>query len=376
MSKQNRTQIQDNIIDGLPSPAHGFLKLAPRVGKSRIAIRVIKNEKSKSILWVTPNVKLRDIDIPLEFDVWNAKRYLKKTLIICYGSLSGVKGHFDKVIFDEYQDITEANSLPFFSGQITYGSITAMSGTHPKHKEKLDIYKKLGLKALASIDIDEGVELKLIADYQINVIEVRMNNTDKSITAGTKAKPFMTTEKSQYDYLSKVAMAAIYQQRKDVKFRILARMRAVYNSLSKQEAAKYLLDNLKGRKLVFCGGIAQAESLCDNTYHSKTNDVKLKQFLNQEIDKIAMVNAGGVGFTYENVQHFIIVQANSDKKGETTQKLARSLLKQKDYKATIWFLCLLDTQDEKWVQLALQNFDKSKIKYVRYENLINQSEII
>ena len=147
MSKQNRTKIQDEIIDGLSKPCHGLLKLAPRVGKSRIAIRVIKNEKPESILWVTPNIKLRDVDIPLEFERWSAKNYLKKTLIICYSSLAGVKGHYDKIILDEYQDITEANSLPFFSGQITYSSIIGLSGTHPTHKEKIDIYNKLNLKS-------------------------------------------------------------------------------------------------------------------------------------------------------------------------------------------------------------------------------------
>lgn len=45
---------------------------------------------------------------------------------------------------------------------------------------------------------------------------------------------------------------------------------------------------------------------------------------------------------------------------------------QKGYKATIWIICLLGTQDEKWVKSALQNFDSTKIEYIHYKNLEKQ----
>lgn len=63
-----------------------------------------------------------------------------------------------------------------------------------------------------------------------------------------------------------------------------------------------------------------------------------------------------------------MVQADSDKNGTTSQKIARTLLEQKNYKATIWVLCLVGTQDEKWIESALENFDKTKVEYIRYKN--------
>lgn len=374
MTNKEKAKIQDEIIDSLPEPAHGLLKLAPRTGKSRIAVRVLKNEKPESILWVTVNTKLRDEDIPAEFEKWSAKRLYKKATIICYQSLSKMQGHFDKVILDEYQDITDANSEPFFNGQITYGSIIGLSGTHPEHQEKIDIYRRLGLKTLADMDIGEAVDKGIIADYNITVVEVAMNSKDKTIEAGAKDKKFMTTEASQYNYLDGVAQRAIYQRRSDATFRILARMRAIYNSPSKQEAARWLLDNLPGRKVIFCGSIKQAEELSDYTYHSKTDNKDLQAFLKGEIDELACVNSGGVGFTYRNVDHFIYVQADSDKKGLTTQKMTRAMLEQgEDYKADIYFLMLIGTQDEKWVGKALKNFDKTKVRHERFINLKNSS---
>jgi superfamily II DNA or RNA helicase len=375
MTNAERTRIQDELIDSLPEESHGLLKLSPRSGKTRIAIKIIKNEKPESILWVTPNTKLRDEDIPQEFATWSAKRYLKKSTIICYGSLSAISGHYDKIILDEYQDITPANSEPFFNGQITYNSIIGLSGTHPKHQEKLDIYERLGLRTLADMSIDEAVDKGIVADYNITVVEVDLDDTEKVIEAGNAKKKWLQTEKQQYQYLDQAARVAMFQRRKDAQFKILSRMRAVYNSLSKEKAAKWLIDNLDGRKLVFSGSIKQAEKLSPHTYHSKTSNEDLQAFLKQEIDLLACVNAGGVGFTFRGVDVFIITQANSDKKGETTQKLTRSLLKQgEDYKADIYFLCLLGTQDAKWIEKALENFDKSKVTYKRFVNMQNGSE--
>ena len=97
----SKNQIQKEIVDSLDTPCHGLLNLAPRVGKTKIGIDIIKKEKPKKILWVTPSAKLRDEDIPAEFKQWKALGYLKKTDIICYASLSGHVGKYDKIILDE-----------------------------------------------------------------------------------------------------------------------------------------------------------------------------------------------------------------------------------------------------------------------------------
>ena len=67
---KSKTEIQKEIVEGLQEPSHGLLRLAPRVGKTKIGIDIIKKEKPKRILWVTPNAKLRDVDIPTEFKIW------------------------------------------------------------------------------------------------------------------------------------------------------------------------------------------------------------------------------------------------------------------------------------------------------------------
>ena len=364
----SRDLIQNEILDSLLYPTHGLLQLAPRVGKTKLGIDIIKREKPKNILWVTPNTKLRDEDIPAEFKQWKATTYLKKTDIICYASLANHKGNYDKIILDEYQDLTLANVEPILKGRITYKTILGLSGTHPKHKDKQSIYDILKLKSLVEMSIDEAVENKLIAPYKIKIIEIDLDARDKYIVGGSKAKPFMQTEKARYEYLTRLINIKLFSGQPVPKFFYLNRMRFLYNLKSKHEFAKKLISKLEGRTLIFTGSIAQAESLCKNTYHSKTDDILLKKFLEGKIDKLACVNAGGVGYTYRNVDNFVITQINSNGKGDSTQKIARSLVLQEGYEATIYIIVVRNTVDEDWLRKVLDDFNTSNVEYISSKN--------
>lgn len=365
--KKVRTLTQQEIIDSLPTPCHGLLTLAPRVGKTRICLSQLKKEKVKRVLWVTPSIKLRDEDIPAEFIKWKAKVLLRNSDIICYSSLENHIGEYDVVILDEYQDITVANTQPLFNGKIKYKRIIGLSGTHPKHFNKQLILDKLDLKILVSVGIDEAVDKGLIADYNVTVINCKTNNVDKNIKAGNKVKSWMQTERQAYQYLCDNIFKPFFT---------IKRLRFIYDSPTKEAVATKLLSKIKGRKIVFCSSIAQAERLGNgNTFHSKTTKDRLDLFQDKKINELFCVNSGGVGFTYEDVEDFIIIQTDSDKKGGTTQKLTRSLLNQgNEYKGRIWFICLEDTQDKIWLEAALSNLDPSKIRKIKAIDLENGIE--
>lgn len=360
--------VQKELLETLPSPCHGLINVAPRVGKTKLTLDIIKRDRPKKILWVTPNTKLRDIDIPREYKLWKMLTYFKKTDIICYASLADHVGKYDMIVLDEYQDLTLNNAKPILNGNITYNTIIGLSGTHPKHKEKLDLYSKLNLKILVSMTIDEAVDKNLIAPYNITVVECKLDNKDKYILGGTKAKPFYQTEESRYRYLTRLINAKLFSGQTVPKFLFLNRMRFIYNLKSKNEFAKKLLAKLPGRTLIFTGGIEQAENISKYTYHSKTDDTNYVKFLNQEINELALVNSGGIGSTYRNVDNLIIVQVNSDEKGDATQKIARSLVLQEGYVANIYILIVVDTVDEGWKDKVLKGFNAEKIKHVSYKN--------
>lgn len=67
MRNVEKNKIQKEIVEQIGVNPHGLLLLSPRIGKTKIGIDVIKKQKPKSILWITPSTKLRDKDIPEEF---------------------------------------------------------------------------------------------------------------------------------------------------------------------------------------------------------------------------------------------------------------------------------------------------------------------
>lgn len=366
MIKDNRKQLQSEVLSSLPNKPHGRLHLAPRSGKTKIIIDLIKREKPKSILWVTPSSKLAEEDIPAEFDKWRAKSYKKKLTTTTYHSLSKIEGVYEMVVFDEEQHITENNIQNFLNGSLKYDYIISMTGTPTKHDHKKDLYKKLDLKVLYNISIKEAVNKNILSNYKISILPVSLSEK-KDIVVKTKNKEFKTSERDKYKYLDKTAQQAIYQKRSDKKWRIMERLRFIKNSVSKTEAAKNLINRLEGKTLIFAGSIQQAEDICEHTYHSKTDDKDLKKFLNNEIKKISMVNSGGTGFTYLGLDNLVIVQSDSNKNGQTSQKISRILLSQKDHFANIWILYLKGTKDEVWFKSTLEDFDKSKVEIVDLE---------
>ena len=365
MTAKEKSDLQKKVVNSIAPGKSGRLLLAPRAGKSKIIIDYIKREKIKGpILWVTPTSKLADEDIPAEFIKWKAKKYLDQLVTVTWRGLEKAQGHRALIVLDEDQHITEKNSAPLVQEILTADVILSMTGTESKSKNKKELYDKLGLKPLYKLSINKAVDIGLLANYRVKVVMVpldeRKNIEVKYVDKATKTeKSFMTSELKQYEYLTRRL-----ETRGKTKHALLQRRRIIGNSQSKVNAAKYIINSLEGKRLVFATDRIQAETLSPYTYHGNTCDNDLKKFISGEITKIAMVNKGGTGYTYTEIDHLFMIQADSDRNGLTTQKIARTLLEQGDYVANIWIFCLKDTQDELWVESALSNFDSNKIEYI------------
>lgn len=368
MTNSEKTKLQKEILDSLPPLPSGRLLLSPRSGKTKVIIDLIKRDKPLSILWVTPSSELASKDIPKEFDIWKAKKYKKRLSTVTWKSLPNATGEYDIIVLDEDQFITPVNAANLLDKTLVGNTIISMTGTPSKDKIKNELYEALELEPLYELSINQAVDIKLLADYEIKVIKVPMS-TSKTLKVGSKKKSWLSSEKLQYDYLNKVANAALFNGAKDKTFKVLNRMRAIKSSPSKTNIGVLLAKKLSGRKLIFASTIAQSELLSPFRYNSKTKNDDLIAFKEGRINSLALVNSGGTGFTYKRIDHLIMVQADSDNNGLTSQKISRTLLGQPDYKAVIWIICLMDTQDETWVNAALKRFDETKIEFLSTEQL-------
>ncbi len=370
MTDKEKSALQKQILDFVGSSESGRLLLSPRSGKTKMIINIIKRDKPKSVLWVTPTSELAEKDIPSEFIKWRAKGYLKRLTTITWKSLEKCEGEYDLIVGDEEQFITELNSQNLFNGKLKYKRLLFMTGTESRRVEKKELYKRLNLKILYSLSINTAVDIGLLANYNLNVVRIDLNQYAnikvKYIDKRTsKEREFMTSEENQYKYISRK------YDKNPTKKNALARLQFIKNSSSKLGATKYIFHSLEGRKILFASNKEQTSKVTPYIYHSETDNKYLKMFIDGKIDNIAMVNKGGVGYTYRDVDNLIISQIDSDNQGLTSQKISRTLLHQgDDYKAVIWVLILKNTQEEVWLESLLKNFNKEKINYIEFKDLV------
>lgn len=358
----------------------GAIIAATGVGKSKIAVteacNIFDNHDTRytlSICLIVPTEKLRDEGWAEEFKKWDGDVvydfYVTK---VCYASIAKIEGQeFDLVIGDEFQNFTEANSVFLKNNKIK--KLMLLSATPPSDPVKISFLKAAGVKLDYIIPLDIAVKLKLTAQYKITILECRMEDIAKTIQGGTKAKPFMTTEKKQYDYLTTLVNKSFSLGPRVSKMRILNRVRYLKNLDSISQKVKFILQNFissSERVLIFCGGIPQANEICENRFHSKTTDTAYQKFRRKEINVMSCVAALNEG---ENIDDISTIFITCPESGDltVTQQIGRGVRFKPGYVCHVIIMCIIDTVAMKWLTTALAGFDQSKIRRIRYENIIS-----
>lgn len=402
--KQLKNSVQLHALrEWMNEGCWGAIIAATGVGKSKIAIDAslwingnakLPNEGNPKILILVPTEKLRDENWKEEFVKWGYESlYNDCVRRECYVSAPKIKDEeFDLVIMDEYHNITENNSTFFAQNKVH--KVLALSATPPKDEVKMAILADLGIKIDYQIDLDTAVKLRLVAPYEIVIVETRLDSVDKYIKAGNAKNVFFQTEAQRYEYLTKDLQKKQFSTNPRLKelskWAILARMRFIYGLKSKTEAAKKVLSLIPKdqRVLTFCGGIEQAEELAERsvpvfavnpseplTFHSKSNDEWLTAFKQEQINRLTCVNALNEGQNLNSVDYGVLVQVNSNERN-LIQRIGRMIRYKEGHIGKIIILVCTDTQDEVWLKKILGNLDSSKIRYVRYQNLINGTDSI
>tara|TARA_B110000467_G_C18323960_1_gene487483 strand:- start:1489 stop:2610 length:1122 start_codon:yes stop_codon:yes gene_type:complete len=340
----------------------GILNLCPRFGKIRTTINILNQmNDSCTMLIAYPDNKIKQSWIE-EFEEMG---YINDNITYTtHRSLHKQAGtEFDIVVIDEIHLLSEAQigvCVDLFS---VNNNILGLTGTLSKWTTRT-LRDELGISVIAHYPIEKAIEEGVIADYQINVIKVPLDNITRNEYGKGKIKK---TELQQFKYLSGVINKMMYSGGNSM-FMRLARMRLIQNSLAKQQKTKQILnDNMEQRILVFCGVTSIADSLGIPSYHSKSKDKDaLKNFAEGEGTHMAVVKIGNTGVTYKPLNKVIINYFDSN--GENlAQKINRCMAMEydtPDKKAQIYIISSDEKVEGKWLDKALEFFDKNKIKYV------------
>lgn len=343
---------------------NGIVIAAMRSGKSKMIIDALKQFKG-SVLWITDKVRLRDVDIPREFVLWGGN--IANVDIICYSSTNKIDKVYDLIILDECQRITINN---YNHIRDKYVNILACTGTMPVRKSKLDIYKALNLNIIYELTVDEAVAAKIVAPYEIQIWNHKLNRVDKNVKISYKAhdgkqKEFYTTEFARYDYLTN-RIEYTKRMGRNTKFLNLNRMRFIGKLPTKEEiTSNYLAQNQHKRILVFCSDIDQATRITPLSYHSKTDDSCLSAFVAGTINHLSVVNMVDTGMTFRNIDEIFIITSNSSNI-QTVQRIGRSLMYKPDYIAKIIILCAEETVEKIWIKKALEDLDHANVQEINW----------
>lgn len=365
MNKRQQIQKEATITLLNERFSNCVLNLSPRVGKCKLILDAFKEWSNFKYLIIAPFNSILD-SWEEEIIKWEASHLNIK--LLNQRSLSTVKlGEYDIICCSEVHTLSESQ-IGILAALKKQSKIFGETGSLSE-LTKQELYYKLGLEVKFEYSLEEAIKDQVISDYKIRIIYTTLDDVNKTVESGNKFKKFMTTEKQAYDYYTRE-----FEKHKELgnektkMFYAGCRSRLIYSSVNKLNLAKKLIAN-SNRVLAFTTLISIADKLCNHSYHSKSKEDNLKKFVDCTINKLATVQQISMGVTIPSLKHIVVHQANS---GEELllQKLLRCMNFDKVLgNAIIDIIVIKDTNDELWLQSALQGFNPSKIEYINEQDL-------
>jgi superfamily II DNA or RNA helicase len=268
---------------------------------------------------------------------------------------------YDIVIIDEIHLLSDAQIDAAYDLTLQNHQVLGLTGTLSVSTES-DLDMRLQLPVLAYYPIEQAIKEGVIVDYQITVIKVPLDNKVIQTVKG-KAR----TEKKHFDACSWV-IDQLFKMGKDTMMLRLKRMRIVQGSIAKLNMTKTILNKYKQERiLVFCGTTDAADSLGIPSHHSKSPDKEgFKKFAEGEGNHMAVVKIGNTGVTYKPLNKVILnyFDSNAENLAQKVNRCMAMEYNNPDKKAQIYIICTNEEIEEKWLNKALEFFDKDKIKFV------------
>lgn len=354
-----KDEVQLEALSATDNKQRCSIVLGTGVGKTLVGLTHIDRNTTPlmKVLVVAPKKAIFQSwkDDAVKFD----KEYLLGRMVFTtYLSLNKhVPNDYDIVYLDEAHSLLDSHR-GFL--QLYKGKIVGLTGTPPKRNasEKGRLVNEF-CPVVYTFKADDAIESKILNDYQIIVHQLSLS-TEKDYLVEMRGKKFMTSEEQNYIYWSRrldVGSGNIHMLR-------IMRMKALMEYPTKEKYAKLLFDDIDSKCILFANTQAQADKLCEYSYHSKNpkSEENLQMFKQGEITKLSTVLQLNEGVNIPNLRQGIIMHAYGNER-KSSQRIGRLLRLNPDDKAIIHILCYMDTVDEKWVRESLEDFDQTKITW-------------
>lgn len=374
----------------------GTAELATGVGKNFAAFQCIKLSlesdfiKPGDSILVLAEVTEREKDFfkdLTKFDILYGTNYhdLFDWEFACYQSAYKWEGReFALVIADEIHDSMTLIYRLFYENNSYKGLIglSAKVQRGTRVHEDSDVTKGILIDkycpVIYGLNQSEAIEAGVIAGYEILAFYHQLDDNGKTVKGGTKAKPFMTTEKGAYEYVDKKFRSALgMPPSRSKKFLIQRwsreRAKLLYNLPSKLDVVKKIAE-IPQRKIIFGNSLDALYKITPNTMSSRLkpeeNDEIREAFDSGKIDTIGSFKKLKQGANLSNVK-MAVLHSYYSTEVDYIQRLGRTLRLDGDKKALIVVIITMGTQEVKWFDKMTENVEIPVKGFHRIDDLIN-----
>ncbi len=378
-----KDEIQNSAVDiWINTGCKGTLQLSTGTGKTFCFFKaILKTCKVGDKILFLAETRQREIDLFVDLEKFekifkvNLRQY--NIQFDCYQSAykwNNLK--WNLVCADEIHDSLSPSYSKFYTNN-KIGKLLGLSATIDKTTKysidgidftKGDLLKQI-CPVVFSYSLNDAVNEGTTKKLNIYVISHDLNWIEKDVLAGTKDKPFITTEQAAYDYWDNQFKKALFMPDglpKTFKIRntSAARAKILYQLNSKIIAIKELLPNINGKTLLFGNDIDSLLKITSNVISNRNTDkenLELREnFDNGIIDIIASFKMLKQGANLSNLDNTIIMSYYS-KELDIIQRLGRQRFTNET--GSIFIFVTRRTQEEKWFSKAFENITNYNMIY-------------
>ena len=345
-------------------------------GKSRVGVLAtsytLNNpDCGNRAIVLVPTVQLQD-QFKEEFKKWGHENLLDNIEVVCYQSAYKIRDqHYSIVICDEIHLGLSPEHRKFFINN-TYDKMLCMTATLPEEPEYCALLATIA-PTVYSLTLDECVDLKLIAPYEIVCVPVSLSEDEQ------KAYKKMNNKFVHWKYIlgqfdsfnnAKAILAnpnATSQDKMAASqfFNAIRGRKKIIDHASAKVIGlqKIVVEHLDTQILVFGGSNAFTDELCASiedravSYHSsqttKTKRNALERFNSGDADVLCSTKALNQGFNVPNASVGVICGLTS-KSLSMIQRLGRLLRFKEGKTGKVYILYVENSQEEKWLKEAVK----------------------
>lgn len=368
----------------------GTIEAVTGIGKTFISLHAICTFPKGSSVVFLAEVGQREVDVLQDMHKYKMKFGVDilndyEFTFACYQSAyKWTNRHYNLIIADEIHDSLTPQYFKFYENNFCCNIIGLSATIDRDTKYNNKITKGEMLDAISPVcftyGLDASIKNKTSRKLNVYVINHELESIKRECLAGTKLKPFYTTEEKNYKYWEKAFLKAASLElpecnnledyriaEKNKEMMILrssnARAKILYNLPSKIKATKRLISILKGKTIVFSNSIDSLLLVTKHVVSSKNNketNTRIRElFDNDEITEVGSFKMLKQGANLKGAKNVITMSYYSKEK-DIIQRVGR-LRKDGSIIGSVFIFRTRDTQEEIWFERMMSNISELNI---------------